>query len=214
LNFFSASDVAGVSGDIPQFAPKPCVEGDPRGKCGGSGGLSGSDSDLSLSGNFVANAAAAELTADNKKWLKVASTGHGVTLDFSGVDQGTCQGSVDELFGELVAAQAPADVNVQVYKDAIGATDGRHWVTVRRDEDDIAAPSVALNFSTGSSFPDALVEMVGSNRYINDGSHPRTLKFSNGAVRVVQRIDTNSHIEMTCEQAAGDDMTVTIAPAS
>ena len=67
--------------------------------------------------------------------------------------------------------------------------------------------------STGSNFPDALVELVGANQDINDGSQARILKFSNGAVRVVQRIDTNSHIEMTCEQAAGDDVTVTVAPA-
>lgn len=37
----SVSDLAGVSGDGPQFAPKPCVEGDPRGKCGDDGGGGG-----------------------------------------------------------------------------------------------------------------------------------------------------------------------------
>ena len=49
---------------------------------------------------------------------------------------------------------------------------------------------------------------------INDASQPRVLSFSEGAVRVTQRIDQNTSTTMICDQAALDDVVVTIEPPS
>jgi len=199
-----------------------CTERPDHPQCsgeGGSGGRSGPDSELALAGGFVAAAAPADIGNDNKKFLKIGSSGLSeasgleVQINFGGTVRETCTGDVsDDLFDALTAPSLPADVAIQVIKESVtqGVRDPAHWITVRRSEDDIEHPFVTLNHSTGDH-PDALVEVITGD--INDASQPRELRFSGGAVRVVQRIDTNTSLHMICDQAAGDPVTVTIAPA-
>ncbi len=214
--------VSGLDGLSPTFRVD-CTERPDHPQCpdgGGSGGSSGPDSDLSLAGGYVAATAAADIETDNKKFLKVTSQGltgsSGLTaaIDFDNTDISTCTGDLS-LFPELDDAAKAADFGMQIIKasvDAAGVRDPANWIRLRRSADDIAEPFVVLNFSTGTEHPDALVTMDSGD--INDASQPRVLRFSEGAVRVTQRIDQNTSTTMICDQASGDDVVVTIEPPS
>ncbi|MEJ2336710.1 MAG: hypothetical protein P8Y26_13930, partial [Gemmatimonadales bacterium] len=127
----------------------------------------------------------------------------------------TCTGDLT-LFPALEDAARAADFGMQIIKasvDAVGVRDPANWIRLRRSADDIDVPFVVLNFSTGTEHPDALVTMDAGD--INDASQPRVLRFSEGAVRVTQRIDQNTSTTMICDQAApDDDVVVTIEPPS
>lgn len=215
--------VSGLDGLSPTFRVD-CTERPDHPQCpdgGGSGGSSGPDSDLTLAGGYVAATASADIETDNKKFLKLTSegltgsTGLTVEIDFDDTDIYTCTGDLS-LFPALDdPTPRAADFGMQVMKasvDAAGVRDPANWIRLRRSEDDIAEPFVVLNFSTGTDHPDALVTMDSGD--INDASQPRVLRFSEGAVRVTQRIDQNTSTTMICDQADGDDVVVTIEPSS
>lgn len=213
--------VSGVDGRSPTFTVD-CTERPDHPRCGGdggSGGSSGADSDLTLAVGYAAATASADIESDNKKWLKVTSegltgsSGLAVAINFDDTDISTCTGDTG-LFGALIDVTGKAaNFELQVAKESVdGGRDPRNWMRVRRAEDDVAEPRVDLNFSTGTDHPDALVTLdVGD---INDASQPRVLRFSDGAVRVTQRIDVNTSTTLICDQAVGDDVVVTIAPPS
>ncbi len=219
----NSASIGGVENQDPLFEPRPCEPDDPRGRCdgdGGSGGSSGADSDLTLSGGYVAATAAADIGADNKKFLKVTSggltgsSGLTVAIDFDDTNISTCTGDLS-LFSALdVSTSLAANFGMQIIKASVlnGVRDPANWIRMRRSEDDIEHPFVVLNFSTGTEHPDALVTLLSGD--INDASQPRVLRFSEGAVRVTRRIDVNTSTTMICDQAPGDEVVVTIEPPS
>lgn len=223
----NSASIGGVEGQDPLFEPRPCEPDDPRGRCngdGGSGGSSGADSDLTLTGGYNAATAPADIETDNKKFLKVTSegltgsSGLTVAIDFddtraaaSADFHAVCTG--DDLTAFLVDSNdKAANFGLQIIKSSVlnGVRDPANWIRMRRSEDDISEPFVVLNFSTGTEHPDALVTLTEGD--INDASQPRELTFSSGAVRVTQRIDVNTSSTMICDQAPGDDVVVRIAP--
>jgi len=173
-----------------------------------------------LSGGFEGGPESSSIGTDNEELLTVSSNGlsgsSGLTVEINFDDSKTlanCTGDLS-LIGQLTfdaANPLPADVDVQILKEAVidGVRHPAHWIRVRRDENDLTHPFVVLNLSTGSAHPDALVTLRASDN-INSGE--RQFTFSGGAVRVVQPIGNNSIVEMICDQAAGDDVIVTVAP--
>lgn len=190
-------------GGTAQLSHKPGHGGNPGGGGGGGGGH-----EMTLAGGLDASAYAVTLSRDNGKWLKFDSFDQPVAIAF-GSSNVVCQG--DDLTAYLVDATAKAaHVVGQFAKQSVVSEtpDPAHWLRVIRDDNATPEPFIELNFATRE--PDLLVTLVGGD--LNDPSTTRVFELSGGVVAVTLGLGSEAVGHMTCDQAAGDLVTLTIAP--